>query len=198
MSAQRILISGFLVLLFSAAGAFAQTPAQAPIKVVIIDTAVFFNETNGVTKIINATRALNTELATRRSEVTQIATRIAALNKEVEQLRSNVANGIPVDERTSKAKVDELESLKRSGKYKEDDFNALAQRRQNELVGPVYSDVLKTLGEWVKSKDYGIVFDVSKDQTGTLIFASEKHNITKEFITYYNARPVTAIAPVPR
>ena len=88
--------------------------------------------------------------------------------------------------------------LKREGKYQEDEFNALAQKRQSEIVGPVYSEVLKTLGEYVKSKDFGLLFDASKDQSGMLIYASEKYDITKEFITYYNTRPVTAIAPVPR
>ena len=111
---------------------------------------------------------------------------------------ANAGKGIPVDERSFQTKVDELEGLKRQGKFKEDEYNAFAQKLQNDTVGPVYSEVLRTLGDYVKSHDYGILFDASKDQSGFLIFASEKYDITRDFIAFYNARPVTAIAPVPR
>lgn len=170
----------------------------APSKIVIIDTAAFFNEKSGITKIVAAAKTLSTDLAGRRSEVQALVARIDVLNKEIEVFRSNAAKGIPIDEKTFQTKVDEVERLKREGKYKEDEFNAHAQKRQTEIVGPVYSEVLRTLGEYVKTKDYGIIFDASKDQSGLLIFASEKYDITREFIAYYNARPLTAIAPVPR
>ena len=161
-------------------------------------TTVFFNEKTGVTKIVAASKTLAIELGPKRNSVQQLVARIDALNKELDIFRVNAAKGIPVDEKTVQGKVDELERLKREGKYQEDEFNAMAQKRQSEIVGPVYAEVMRTLGEYIKSKDYGLVFDASKDQNGILIFASERYDITKDFIIYYNARPMTAIAPVPR
>lgn len=198
MSVTHSFVFSLLFVAFSTICISAQAqPASAP-KIVVIDTAVFFNEKLGITKIVSASKTLATELAPKRNAVQQLVARIDALNKELATFQANAAKGIPVDEKTVQGKVDELERLKREGKYQEDEFNALAQKRQNEIVGPVYSEVLKTLGDYVKTKDYGLLFDASKDQSGMLIYASEKYDITKEFITYYNTRPVTAIAPVPR
>lgn len=198
MSARRPILFSFLLIVVSSIGVYAQAQPTAASKIVVIDTAVFFNEKTGITKIVAASKTLAAELSPKRGVVQQLVARIDVLNKELNVFQGNASKGIPVDEKTAQAKIDELERLKREGKFQEDEFNAFAQKRQSEIVGPVYAEVLKTLGEYIKSKDYGIVFDVSKDQTGFLIYASEKYDITKEFINYYNARPVTAIAPVPR
>ena len=195
MSVNRFVLIAILFLCVSIVNVSAQAAAN---KIVVIDTAAFFNEKTGITKIITASRNLSSELAPKRAAVQQIVAKIDALNKELTTFQSNASKGIPVDEKTVQGKVEELDRLKREGKYQEDEFNAFAQKRQNEIVGPVYSEVLKSLGDYVKSKDYGLLFDASKDQSGMLIFASEKFDITRDFITFYNTRPVTAIAPVPR
>lgn len=187
-----------MLLLLASAAVYGQGATPAGSKIVIVDTAAFFNEKTGISRIVTAAKNLNTELAGRRAEVQQIVARVDAVNKELEALQANAVKGIPVDERTFQTKAQELDRLKREGKYKEDDFNAWAQKRQSETVGPVYSDVLRVLGEYVKSRDYGIIFDAAKDQSGLLIYASEKFDITKDFIAFYNARPATTIAPVPR
>lgn len=184
-----------VVFVAAAAGVHAQAAAS---KIVIVDTAAFFNEQGGITKIIAASKTLNTDLASERSKVQAIVQRIEALTKELETIRGNAGRGVPVDERSFQNKVADLESLKREGKYEEDKFNALARKRQSEIVGPVYSDVLRVLSDYVKTKDYGIIFDVAKDQGGMLLFASEKFDITKDFITFYNTKPVTTITSVPK
>jgi len=196
---RRVFLS--IAFLFAFATSATLTHAQAVAatsKIVIIDTTVFFNEKAGITRIVAASKTLSADLASRRSEVQTMVTRIESLNKELDSFRANAGKGIPVDERNFQTKVDEVERLKREAKYKGDDFNAHAQKRQTEIVGPVYAEVVRSLAEYVKTKDYGLLFDVSKDQNGILLYASEKHDITKEFVTYYNTRPVTAIAPVPR
>lgn len=187
-----LLAIGFLF----AAFASAQTQGIAS-KVVVIDSNAFFNDKTGITKIIAASKSVVAEVAARRSEVQQLIQRVDAVSKDIEAMRGNAGKGIPVDEKTMQAKIDELERLRREGKYKEDEYKAFAQKKQNEIVGPVYSEVLKALGEYVTQKDYGLVFDLSKDQNGVLAFASDKFDITKDFITYFNAKPVTTISSVP-
>ena len=88
-----------------------------------------------------------------------------------------------------------MEKLQREGKFKQDEFKNFTEKRQNELLGPPYSEVLKVLEEYLKSKNFGLVFDVSKDQSGMLIFATEQYNITRDFIAFYNSRPATATTP---
>ena len=167
-------------------------------KIVIVDTAAFFNEKSGITRILTAANSLSNELAPKRTELQQVIARVQQVEKEVAIFRENVAKGIPIDEKAAQAKVEELERLKREGKYKEDEFNTLAQKRQTQVVGPEYSAALKALGDYVKLKGFGLVFDASKDQNGMLLFATEQYDITKEFVTYYNTRPPTAINSVPK
>lgn len=190
-----------LLLIFAAilsANAQTQPTAAVASKIVIVDTVAFFNEKSGITRIVTAAKTLSTELTPKRSQYEQTVAKLQQVEKEVTAFRDNVAKGIPIDERAAQAKVDELERLKREGKYQEDDYNNLAQTRQRQIVGPEYSAALKALDEYVRTKGYGMVFDVSKDQNGILIFATEQYNITKDFIAFYNARPPTAINSVPK
>jgi Skp family chaperone for outer membrane proteins len=190
--------SALIMIMIAANAGVAQTQTGASAqRIVIVDTAAFFNEKTGIVKIINVSRQVANELAPRRAEVNAIATRVETLDKELETLKQNTASGIPVDQKAAQAKYDEVERLKREGKFKQDDFNAYAEKRQQQVVGPVFADVMKALAEYVKLKGFGMVFDVSKDQSGMLIYATEQFEITKDFISYYNSRPVTTIAPVP-
>ncbi len=197
---KRYLFAALLLAIYSALPLFAQPaqPAGATSKIVIIDTAAFFNEKSGITRILTAAKDLSAELNPKRSEFQQIVVRVQQVEKEVATFRDNVAKGIPIDEKAAQAKVAELERLKLEVKYKEDDFNTLAQKRQSQVVGPEYSAALKSLDEYVKSKGFGLVFDVSKDQNGMLIFATAQYDITRDFITFYNTRPPTAINSVPK
>lgn len=191
---------GFLLIFIAASNAFGQVQpgAAAASKIVIVNTAAFFDEKAGIAKIVAASKQLSTDLAPGRSDVQRLITRLDALEKEIAAFQQNVKNGIPIDEKTAQAKVDEAERLKREGKFKEDEFNSLAEKRQSQVVGPVYADAMRVLADYIKSKGYGIVFDVSKDQNGFLIYATEQYDITKDFIAFYNSRPPTAIGPVPK
>lgn len=176
---------------------FAQTaqPNQAASKIVIVDTSAFFIDKTGITRIINASKQLDSELGPKRNELQQLVTRTQTLEKEIETLQRNVQNKVPVDQKSAQAKVDELERLRREGKFKQDEYNSLVKNRQEQLLGPPYAETMKGLAEYIKTKGFGIVFDVSKDQNGMLIFATEQYDITKDFIAFYNSRPATATTP---
>lgn len=200
---KRYLFVIFLLAVGSALPAVAQPtqpaqPAAAASKIVMVNTARFFDEKGGITRILTAAKNLSDELAGKRGEIQQMIARVQQVEKDLAVFRDNVAKGIPIDERAAQAKVDELDRLKREGKYKEDEFNSLAQKRQTEVVGPEYSEAIKALSEYIKSKGYGMVFDISKDQNGTLIYAAAQYDITRDFMAFYNARPPTAINSVPK
>lgn len=197
---KKLFLIALFLGMFSSAQVYAQAgqPAGTTSKIVVVDTAAFFDEKSGITRILTAAKTLSTELTPKRTDLQQMVSRVQVVEKEVATFRENVGKGIPVDERTAQAKVAELERMKLEYKYKEDDYNSYAQKRQGQVVGPEYSAALKALGEYVKSKGYGIVFDVSKDQNGFLIFATEQFDITRDFITFYNTRPPSAINSVPK
>lgn len=187
--AATLMLTAFLSVL-----SFAQTaqPSQVTSKIVIVDTSAFFLDKTGITRIINASKQLDNELAPKRNELQQMATRSQNLEREIESLKKNVQNKVPIDEKAANAKVDELEKIRREGKFKQDEYNSLAKTRQEQVLGPIYADTMKVLAEYIKSKGFGMVFDVSKDQNGMLIFATEQYDITKDFIAFYNLRPAGA------
>ena len=197
---KKVLLIGLLLGVFSSAQFYAQAvqPGGTPSKIVVVDTSGFFDEKAGITRILTAVKSLNAELLPRRTELQQMISRVQLVEKEVATFRENVAKGIPVDERAAQAKSAELERMKLSYKYKEDDYNSFAQKRQSQVVGPEFAAALKAFGEYVKSKGYRIVFDVSKDQNGFVIFATDQFDITRDFITFYNTRPPSAINSVPK
>ncbi|MEJ7622424.1 MAG: OmpH family outer membrane protein [Pyrinomonadaceae bacterium] len=200
MKMSLLISSSLLIILAASVAATAQiTPSATsqPGRIVIVNTGAFFDEKAGITRIVAATKQVNAELATKRADVTQLVSRLKVLESEIATARTNVQKGIPVDERAAQTKIVEFERLQREGKYKEDDYNAVAQKRQSEVVGVQYSAVLQALAGYIKQKGYGLVFDASKDREGFLIFATEQYDITKEFITFYNARPITTAAAVP-
>lgn len=186
----------FIVVLTLTLAAAMSTLGQAPTaitsKVVVINTAAFFDEKAGITKIIAAAKLVDGDLASKRDEIKKIAGWLDAAEKQLATMRDNVAKGIPIDERAAQVKVDEAERLRREGKYKEDEYNAYGQKRQNDVVGPVFSETMRVLRDFVKTKGYGIVLDAAKDQNGVLLFATEQFDITKEFIAFYNSRPANS------
>jgi hypothetical protein len=54
-------------------------------------------------------------------------------------------------------------------------------------------DIMKAIGEFTKQKGYGLILDAAKlDSAGVILGWDEaKVDVTKEFITFYNARPAT-------
>lgn len=195
MKMLRLFASGLMFALFLSISIFAQTAQNPASKIVIVDTSAFFKDKIGITKIINASKQLDNELIPKRNELEQMAVRSQNLQKEIDTYQKNVQNKVPIDQKAAQAKVDEMEKLQREGKFKQEEYNKFVEKRQNELLGPPYSEVLRVLEEYIKTKGYGMVFDVSKDQSGMLIYAGEQFDITKDFITYYNARPATGAAP---
>lgn len=181
---------------FSQPAATPATNAQ-PGRIVIVDTSAFFDEKAGITRIVAATKQVNTELAARRTKVTSIVSRLKALETELTVYRTNAEKGVPFDTNAAQAKAAEFESMQRTGKFEEDEYNALAKKRQNEIVGAQYAAAMQALGDYIKTKGYGLVFDPSKDQGGFLLFATAQYDITKDFIAFYNAKPVTTAAAVP-
>lgn len=186
-------IALIFITLFSFA-AFSQ-PAQPASKIVIVDTSAFFKDKIGIIKILNASKQLDVELTPKRNELEQMAIRSQNLQKEIDVYQKNAQNKVPIDQKAAQAKVDEMEKLQREGKFKQEEYNKFVEKRQNELLGPPYSEVLKSLEEYIRSKGYGMVFDVSKDQNGMLIFATDQYDITKDFVAFYNARPATGSTP---
>ena len=114
-------------------------------------------------------------------------------------MQSNPA--IPVDPKVFAAKQDEGQTLQRTGEFKQKELDAAVEKRKNEVLGPITADILKAVQDFAKAKGYAVILDIAPlDQAHAILVLDPTAEVTKEFITFYNARPgnATASAATPK
>lgn len=181
-----------------AVSAFAQAGAQpAASKIGWIDTGMFADDKEGVTRYMNALRALDGEMKPRLTELQTIQTRLKTLSDD---LAKPVPAGVPVDQKALQSKQDEGQRLQREFEFKKKEYDASIEKRSGEVLGPVSADISKVIQEFAKQKGYAVILDIDKlGQAGVILALDQTANITKEFIVFYNARtPTTATTAAPR
>jgi Skp family chaperone for outer membrane proteins len=189
--------AAFIFVAISAASAFGQaaTPASGPAKVVVIDGSAF-GAKEGITKVFKAMESIDAEFLTTRKELETMQNRLRTLKTEIDNAqKSAAAPGVPVknDPQAIQAKIDEGTELQTKFERAKQDAEQKFQRRSSQVLGPVMQEVYKGLDEFGKAKGYALILDVAKLAEAGVILAYDatKVDVTKEFITYYNARPAT-------
>ena len=182
---------GFVFAAVFAVSAFAQAGAQpAATKVGWIETGAFADEKEGVTKYLNALKALDAEMKPRVTDLTGIQTKLKGISDELQKLQT-MPGGI-ADPKAAQAKQDEGQRLQREFEFKKKEYDAAVEKRSGEILGPVSADITKGIQDYAKLKGYAVVLDLTALSNANAILALDPAaNITKEFVTYYNARPAT-------
>lgn len=199
MKTIRLAAASFIFGAIFAISAFAQPGAN--VKVMFINTASF-EAPGGITKYTNALSTLGREMEPLRAEIRTMVARFGALEKELAQMQTQVnaatAATRPALEKQFVAKRDEYQTLEINIKRKQEDGKARFERRQAELIGPVQQDISRVMQDFAKQKGYSVIFDISKLAGALLVYDEAKADVTKEFITFYNARSATGAATPPR
>ena len=188
-----------------AMSAFAQAPAQraAGTRIAVINTQAFDDDKGGIAKYTAAMNALDKEFAPLQTEIQGLVNRYNALGAEIKKLQDSASapTPVPIDQKTAAAKVEEYQSLETTIKRKQEDGKARLEKRQQEVMGPVLADIGKAMDEFAKQKGFGLILDGAKLEGAGLILAVDltKVDVTKDFITFYNARPAgTATTATPK
>jgi Skp family chaperone for outer membrane proteins len=161
----------------------AVTQAVPDTKIALIDTTMFGDEKTGITRYLNAVKKVQIEFQPKTTELSGLQTRIKAIADEITKLSGNTV----VSEQTIQAKRDEGERLQRELKYKKEQADADFEKRYNEVVGPISSDIGKALEQYANQRGITMVLDVTK-LLPALLTANPKMDITRAFITDYNSR----------
>lgn len=187
--------------IFAVSASAQATPAAGAGKIGLVNINAFAADTGGITKFKAALTALDNEFKPVNDSLRTKATRYQALGTEIEKLRTPTAAGVPAQSNaaTLQAKVDEARTLETQIKRDQEDAKAKYDQRYSVVIGPVFNDILKAMNEYAKSKGYAVVLDGAKlEEAGILLGFDDKYDITKDFITFYNARPAgAATASVP-
>lgn len=184
-------IAAALMFVFTlGATAFGQTPP--PTKIGWIDTGAFSDEKDGIVKYINAYKSLANEAKPRETELVGIQTKIQNIAKE---LQTPTPAGVPVNQQAIATKREEGERLARELEFKKKEYDAFVQKRGGEILGPLNADIGKAIADFGKQKGYVAILDIEKlAQSGAILHLDAGANLTKEFVTFYNARPAAATA----
>lgn len=179
---------------FCAVSASAQVPVQpaGPAKIVVIDTTAFDSK-DGIKKYITAMDALEKEFAPLNTEIQGMVSRYTALGAEIKKLQdaATASPTVPINQKDAQAKIDEYQSLETNIKRKQEDGKTRFEKRRGEVLGPIMQDIGKAMDDFAKQKGYALMLDISKmyDSGILLTLDPSKIDVTKEFITFYNARP---------
>ena len=196
MKRMSLLAVSFIFTALMAASASAQAPAAG--KIGWLNTADFADEKAGITKYLGALKQIESEMKPRVTELQTLQARLKGISDDLNKMQANPA--IPVDQKAFAAKQDEGQRLQREGEFKKKELDAAVDKRNQELLGPITGDILKAVQEFAKQKGYIAVLDISMlDQAHAILALDPSADITKEFITFYNARPnSTATTATPR
>jgi outer membrane protein len=166
--------------------AFAAFSQTAP-KNVLINTAAFFDEKAGITKLVAAEKQIETKFAKDIKELQDGNAKLEAFAAELEKPVTDANRAAML------AKKEEAEALQRRLTYRKAEIEAEVTKEREKLVGPITFDIGKAIAEFGKKNGYGAIFDAAKIGDG-ILFVGDGMDITKEFIAYYNAR--SASVPV--
>ena len=158
----------------------------------VINTAAFDGK-DGITRYNSAMDALDNEFKPVQTKLQGYATRLNALRGEIEKLQKPAGN-VPIDNSALSAKALEYENLGKQAKREEEDAKVNFERRQAAVMGPVLQDIGKAMQDYATQKGYDLILDAAKLDSAGLILAYNpaKVDVTKDFITFYNARPAGA------
>jgi len=204
MKTFRLIAANFIFAAVFAASAFAQ--AQDAGKIGLVNTLAFEDGKAGITKLVTASNTIATEFKQPASELETMYNRMQALQKEIQGIQTQLGDPktpAAVDktklQANGQAKADEYEKMGRDFKFKQEDLKARLDRRRQAVVGPVYADVMRALQEFAVKNGYAVILDGARLEEAQILMAfNNKYDVTKEFITFYNARPAgTATAAKP-
>jgi Skp family chaperone for outer membrane proteins len=189
----RSILSAIAVLFISACAvavnAQTTTPPSAviPVKIAVIDTDEFANPTTGVKKLLNGFNQVETRLKPLRDEIVGMQNRYNTLATEIQNAQKTGAN-------VAQSKIDEAQQLESDIKRKQEDGQKAYQRYSKQIVEPLNIEVAKAVEAYARSKGYDMVLDLAKFN-GTMMVLNPSIDVTKAFITDYNAKNPSAVTP---
>lgn len=172
--------------------AFGQVPAAtATGKIGLVNVNAFGDDKAGITKFRNALNSLEPEFKVINDELKTMQTRYTTLAEEIRVANQPKPAGVPATAPANlSAKIEEAQNLEISIKRKQEDGKAKYERRYQQVVGPVFGDIIKALNDYAKQKGYAVILDGAKlEESGILMGFDDKYDVTKDFVVFYNARP---------
>lgn len=182
-----------LTILVISAAVWAQQPA-APTqaqkgKVAVINTAVLQEQ---IGEYKNRVETLNRQFEPRAKEMQSLADRIGALENTL-KTQAQTLTAARVAEMT-----EQLESMKREYKRKQEDLETDGQKALNQTMGPVKEKLNKFLQEYAAKRGIVVLIDLANAfEANTILWYDRRLDVTQDFAVEYNRVHPVAAASVP-
>lgn len=171
-------------------------------KIGLINVNAFGDEKAGITRFRTAMTTLDKEFEPVNKEINDLRTRYTTLATDIQnqqKLAQDPNNKVPINTAALQTKIDDARTIELQIKQKQEAGKARYDQRYSAVVGPVFNDIIKALNDFAKQKGYAVILDGAKlEESGILMGFDEKYDVTKDFVTFYNARPAgTATTTTP-
>jgi Skp family chaperone for outer membrane proteins len=155
-------------------------PANQPLKIGIIDSALFDDE-NGIQQLVQQARR------TQDSFKDQIA-RVQKLQQDTESFQRDLqAQWGRLTEIARQQKQDELEAMKRRLQRDGEDLQRDMDAALRKALQPVQERILAHLASYAQAHNFTIILDqAALGQAGAMPYFSPTLDVTRDFINDYN------------
>jgi len=152
-------------------------------RIAFVDTSMFGDEKNGITRYVNIGKALEREFQPSQTELVNMQTRLKAIADEINRLSANAV----VDPKAVQAKRDEGGRLQRDLERKKEDYDARFEKRYQEVMGPLTAEIGKALDQFALQRGITMTLDISK-MGPALLTAIPAMDVTQAFIAEFNSK----------
>lgn len=161
-------------------------PAAGPANIAVIDSAVFSDDKNGITRVTNAMRQLEAKFLPLRTE-------LRGMRERLDTMRSDLQKKAAIqDPKMTAQQQDEAERLDIQIKRKAEDAQASYQKESLAVLEPLQKDIANALNAYSQAKGISLLIDVNRVP---VIYAASNLDITRDFIAEYNRTHPATGAP---
>ena len=155
-------------------------------RIALIDSQAFFDEKQGITRLVNAIKRVDKEF-----EPTQ--TQLQQLQQQEQKAEDDLKKALPLqDAKVSQQQSDKIDEMKKKLQRDTEDAQARYQKRIQEVLAPIQEDISKALDTYAKARNISLLLDGAK-LGQAIIMASDALDITRAFIIEFNSKnPATA------
>jgi Skp family chaperone for outer membrane proteins len=204
MKKDRLVFAFVFVLALAVSPALAQPKPAAPAgsapaqasgtipesKIALIYSDQFLDAKTGIGRFNTLLTTLNREFQPRQTD-------LQTLQQKIQALTDDITKTAPVaDPKTTQAKQEQLDQMKKDFQRKGEDAQAAYERRRKEMFTPLQEDIGKALEVYAKARNINVIIDGSQVP---LVYAADTLDITRAFISDFNSKnPATASVTPPK
>ena len=157
--------------------------AIEPARLAYVNSNAFLEPATGIKQLVKVFQSLELEFSSQQSELSLLGEKLRTIVGELNKLRSDPAANAKAIEEKQAAGV----ALQQELQTKQQAAQQAFAKRQQEVQGPVSTELGKELRQFAQERDLSMVFDIAK-LGDALLDARPELDLTADFIAYFNAR----------